>query len=123
MKIYNILFGRPPCNICVVNSMCINGCSRLNTWVRRSVRNVKLYSSILKWGILIAFFSFTGVKMSTDYISITINPVVLAGALVIIFLSHPTIDFFKFKMLTYFNFKGRLDEINKEDYISIKTRL
>jgi hypothetical protein len=103
--------------------MCSSGCSSLNNWVSRSVRNVKFYSRVIKWGMLISLFSLTGVKMSSDYINITINPMVLAGALVIIFLSHPTIDLFKFKMLAYFNFKGRLNDNNRENYNGIQTKL
>ncbi len=123
MKIYNLLFGKSPCDYCLVKPMCHDGCRALNTWVRRSVRNVKLYSTAIKVGVLISAVALSGFKMSGDYINITINPLVMAIILVVIFISHPTVDFFKFKMLSYFKFKNRLNKHNRYIYDQEQTKL
>ena len=123
MNIYNILFGRSPCDKCVVQPMCSSGCGSLNNWVSRSVRNVKLYSIIMKVGIVVFLISFTGIKMIGSYINLTLNPVTTAVSIITIFLSYPTVDLFKFKMLAYFNFKGRLNESNKDVYDNERTKL
>ena len=116
MNIYNMLFGRSPCDKCVVNPMCSNGCAILNTWVRRNVHNVKIFGIVIKGGTIAVLISLSGILMNGTHVNILINPMWAAVSLVVIFLSYPTLDYLKFKMLIYFNFKGRLDEHNTEVY-------
>jgi len=124
MNIYNLLFGRSPCHKCVVKAICNDSeCDRLNNWVSDSIRKVKVFGIVIKTGTIVGLVSLTGVKMSSDYVNFTINPVIVAGAVVIFFLSYPTLDFIKFKMLSHFNFKGRLNEHNREIYIYEQTGL
>jgi hypothetical protein len=73
--------------------------------------------------VLVSAVALTGFEMSSDYISITINPVIMAIILVAIFISHPTVDFFKFKMLSYFKFKNRLNKHNRYIYDQEQTKL
>jgi len=104
------IIGPSPCTDCLVNSMCIKGCDKPNTWIRRGMRRICIYKYGVKWGTILSFLSYMIYK--TDVWFPFSNAALMGILLVLVFLPFPFIDWYVLDLLRDYADKKRLDEGN-----------
>ena len=105
----NRMFKLSPCNTCLINSICVNGCKQFDDWLSKTYYKLQRYKFISKIIMILLFILSCTFLVNINFLFN--NPISLAILLCFIFIPFP---FYEIHILTFFRYYYSKNRLNKK---------